>query len=40
MESTVQMPEALRMPASKRLAIGFWIVTALFCLQMSFTAFA
>jgi len=28
------------MPRSKGLAIGFWIVTALFCLQMSFTAYA
>ena len=28
------------MPRSKVTAIGFWIVTALFCLQMSFTAYA
>ena len=28
------------MPRSKGLVIGFWIVTALFCLQMSFTAYA
>jgi hypothetical protein len=28
------------MPQSKAMAIGFWIVTALFCLQMSFTAYA
>jgi hypothetical protein len=28
------------MPSSKRIIIGFWIVTALFCLQMSFTACA
>ncbi len=25
---------------SKRFAIGFWIATGLFCLQMSFTAYA
>src|SRR5882724_11485171 len=28
------------MPPSKKLVIGFWIATALFCLQMSFTAYA
>jgi DoxX-like family len=28
------------MPRSKALIVGFWIVTALFCLQMSFTAYA
>jgi hypothetical protein len=28
------------MPHSKRTAIVYWIVTALFCLQMSFTAYA
>jgi hypothetical protein len=28
------------MPRSKGVVIGFWIVTALFCLQMSFTALA
>ena len=28
------------MPRSKGLTIGFWVVTALFCLQMSFTAYA
>jgi hypothetical protein len=33
-------PTALRMPGAKGLAIGFWIVTALFCLQISFTAYA
>lgn len=27
-------------PRPKALVIGFWIVTALFCLQMSFTAYA
>jgi hypothetical protein len=40
MESTLQKPTDLPMPRSKGLAIGFWIVTALFCLQMSFTAYA
>ena len=40
MESTLQKPADLRMPGSKKVAIGFWIVTALFCLQMSFTAYA
>ena len=28
------------MPRSKGMVIGFWIATALFCLQMGFTAFA
>ena len=28
------------MPRSNRIVIGFWIVPALFCLQMSFTAYA
>src|SRR5438105_13841511 len=28
------------MPRSRKTVIGFWIVTALFCLQMSFTAYA
>jgi len=40
MESTMQNPTDLRMPRSKGIVIGFWIVTALFCLQMSFTAYA
>src|SRR5579859_3286694 len=30
----------LRMPRTKGIVIGFWIVTALFCLQISFTAYA
>jgi hypothetical protein len=30
---------AVKMTASKGLAAGFWIVTALFCLEMSFTAY-
>src|SRR5690242_8873111 len=28
------------MTRSKRMAVGFWIATALFCLQMGFTAYA
>jgi hypothetical protein len=40
MESTLDKPTGLRMSRSKRIVIGFWIVTALFCLQMSFTAYA
>src|SRR5437667_9311263 len=28
------------MPRSKKMVIGFWIVTALFCLQIGFTAYA
>jgi DoxX-like family len=40
MESTLQKPTDMRMPRSKGIVIGFWIVTALFCLQMSFTAYA
>jgi hypothetical protein len=30
----------LRMPRTKGIVIGFWIITALFCLQMGFTAYA
>ena len=40
MESTLQKPMDLRKPRSKGIVIGFWIVTALFCLQMGFTAYA
>jgi hypothetical protein len=28
------------MPRSKRIVVGFWLATALFCLQMGFTAYA
>ena len=31
---------ALRLPRSKGLVIGFWVVTAIFCLQTGFTAYA
>src|SRR6266700_6130892 len=40
MESTLQQPTDLRMPRFKGMVIGFWIVTALFCLQIGFTAYA
>jgi hypothetical protein len=30
----------MSMPRSKGTVIGFWIVTALFCVQISFTAYA
>src|SRR5437764_14331666 len=30
----------MSMPRSKGLIIGFWIVTAIFCLQIGFTAYA
>ena len=33
-------PADLSMPRSKGIVIGFWTVTALFCLQMGFTAYA
>ena len=33
-------PAALSMPRSKGIVIGFWIATALFCLQIGFTAYA
>ena len=28
------------MPRAKRIVVGFWVITALFCLQMGFTAYA
>src|SRR5579862_5302096 len=28
------------MPRSKAMVVGFWVATALFCLQMGFTAYA
>jgi hypothetical protein len=33
-------PMDLSLPRSKGIAIGFWTVTALFCLQIGFTAYA
>jgi hypothetical protein len=44
MESTLQKPAMLSAsslePRSKGWVIGFWIATALFCLQIGFTAYA
>src|SRR6185369_12225276 len=41
MESTLQKPALVAAKTtSKAKTIGYWIVTALFCLQMSFTAYA
>jgi DoxX-like family len=34
------LPMDLNMPRYKVIVIGFWLVTALFCLQMGFTAYA
>jgi hypothetical protein len=39
MESTLQNLTELRMPRSKGIVTSFWIFTALFCLEMSFTAY-
>ena len=33
-------PTYLAMPRAKGIVVGFWIATALFCLQMGFTAYA
>jgi hypothetical protein len=46
MESTHQNPAVvaarttLRIPLPRGMVLGFWIVTALFCLQIGFTAYA
>ena len=40
MELTLQKPTDVSMPRSKGIAVGFWVVTALFCLQIGFTAYA
>src|ERR1043165_2792970 len=41
MESTLQQPAVVAAKTSpKAKTIGYWIVTALFCLQISFTAYA
>src|SRR5258707_14499396 len=41
MESTLQKPTLIAATtAPKTMTIVYWIVTALFCLQMSFTAYA
>jgi hypothetical protein len=38
--SSTLSPMDLSMPRSKAIVIGFWTVTALFCLQIAFTAYA
>src|SRR5262244_1627978 len=41
MESTLKMPALMATrPIVKATTIGYWIVTALFCLQLGFTAYA
>ena len=40
MESTLPKPAVTAKTTPKAKTIAFWIVTALFCLQMSFTAYA
>src|SRR5262245_29149660 len=40
MELTLRRPTDLSMFRSKGIAIGFWIATSLFCLQIGFTAYA
>src|SRR3954452_10142366 len=40
MEMILRKPAALSIPPAKVLVAGFWIVTALFCLQIGFTAYA
>jgi hypothetical protein len=41
MESTLQKPAFVGVTASaKAVTIGYWIFTALFCLQLGFTAYA
>jgi hypothetical protein len=40
LEGSALSPMDLSLPRSKGMVIGFWLVTALFCLQMGFTAYA
>lgn len=40
MELTLQNPTDLALTRSRGIVIAFWIVTALFCLQIGFTAYA
>src|SRR3954470_8281969 len=41
MDSTLQTPALVAArPAPRATALAYWIVTALFCLQMTFTAYA
>src|SRR5580765_6268548 len=40
MELTLPKPTDLSLPRSNGTVVSFWIVTALFCLQIGFTAYA
>lgn len=40
MKSTLQNPALIAGETPRAVTISYWIVTALFCLQMSFTAYA
>jgi len=40
MELTLENPTGLSMSRSRGIVLGFWIATALFCLQIGFTAYA
>jgi len=40
MQTAIETGTTVTMPRAKGTVIGFWIATALFCLQMSFTAYA
>src|SRR5205085_9240156 len=40
MELTLRKPTAVSMPRAKVIVLAFWLATALFCLQMGFTAYA
>jgi hypothetical protein len=40
LEGSALSPMDLSLTRSKGIVIGFWLVTALFCLQMGFTAYA
>jgi hypothetical protein len=40
LEGSALSPMDLSLPRSKGIVIGFWLVTALFCLQMGFAGYA
>jgi hypothetical protein len=40
MELSLQNPVVAARPRSKAMTIGYWVVTAIFCLQIGFTAYA
>ena len=40
MKNLTATMEPSLLPRPKGIVLGFWIVTALFCLQMGFTAYA